>query len=112
MPPFRTIQLFPRDLPAPLRQGGNATGVTFLAAETAAKRLELLRELAPKIASIALLVNPNNPTTPIQTKDTRLAANTLGLQLNILSASSPGGLGDVFRMLDRQRTDAPVIGAD
>jgi putative ABC transport system substrate-binding protein len=94
------------------RPGGNVTGVTFLAVELAAKRLELLRELVPKIASVALLVNPNNPTTPIQTKDMRLATTALGLHLDIVSAGSQSDLGNVFATLVRQRADALVISAD
>jgi putative ABC transport system substrate-binding protein len=70
------------------RPGGNATGATFLSVELGTKRLELLRELVPKMASVALLVNPNNPTTTLQTKDMQAATTALGLQLNIVSAGS------------------------
>src|SRR5262249_33691224 len=51
------------------RSGGNVTGATFLSVELGAKRLELLRDLAPKIASIGLLVNPNNPNAAAQAKE-------------------------------------------
>jgi putative ABC transport system substrate-binding protein len=94
------------------RPGGNATGATFLNVELAAKRLELLRELVPKIASVALLVNPNNPTTTSQTKDMQAATAALGLQLNIVSADSQSNFGDVFATLVRQRADALVVSAD
>jgi putative tryptophan/tyrosine transport system substrate-binding protein len=74
--------------------------------------LELMRELLPKIASVGLLVNPNNPTTTAQTKDMQAAATALGLQLNIASASSQSEFENVFAALVRQRTDALLISAD
>jgi putative ABC transport system substrate-binding protein len=94
------------------RPGGNVTGVTFLSVELGAKRLELLRDLVPKIASIALLVNPNNPNAAPQTKDMQAATTALGLQLNILSASSQSDFDNAFATLVRQRTDALVVSAD
>jgi putative ABC transport system substrate-binding protein len=94
------------------RPGGNSTGATWLSVELMAKRLELLRELVPKIASVGFLVNPNNPTTAMQTKDMQGAATALGLQLNIVSAGSPSDFDNVFAALVRQRTDAFVLSAD
>ena len=94
------------------RPGRNATGATFLSVELAAKRLELLRELVPKLASVGLLVNPNNPTSTMQTKDMQAAATTLGLRLDILSARSQTDFDGVFATLVRQRTDALVVGGD
>jgi putative tryptophan/tyrosine transport system substrate-binding protein len=94
------------------RPGRNATGVTFLNVELATKRLEQLRELVPKIASVALLVNPNNPTTAMQTKDMQIATTALGLQLNIVRAGSQSDFDDAFATLVRQRTDALVVSAD
>jgi putative ABC transport system substrate-binding protein len=94
------------------RPGGNATGATFFSVGLTAKRLELLRELLPKIASVALLVNPNNPTAAMQTKDMQLAAVALGLSLNIVNAGSQSNFGNVFATLARQRTDALIVSAD
>src|SRR6266516_2102133 len=87
------------------RPGGNVTGATFLSVELGAKRLELLRDLLPKIASIALLVNPNNPNAAVQTKEMQAATSALGLQLHVLSAGSQSDLDDAFATLVRQRTD-------
>jgi putative tryptophan/tyrosine transport system substrate-binding protein len=94
------------------RPGGNVTGVTFLSVELGAKRLELLRDLVPKIASIALLVNPNNPNAAPQTKDMLAATTALGLQLTILNAGSQSDFDNAFATLLRQRTDALVVSAD
>jgi putative ABC transport system substrate-binding protein len=74
--------------------------------------LELLRDLAPKIATVGLLVNPSNPNAEPQTKDTHAAATALGLQLNVLRANSQDGLDAAFPMMARQRTDALVVSAD
>src|SRR3954454_6768306 len=65
------------------RPGANVTGATFLSVALGAKRLELLRDLIPKIASIGLLVNPSNPNATQQTKDMEAAAYAFGLQMNV-----------------------------
>jgi|ERR1700688_570304 len=94
------------------RPGGNITGVSFLSVALGAKRLELLRDIVPKVAAIALLVNPNNPTTESQTKDTQLAAAALGLHLNVLRARSKDDFDTAFATLVRQRAGALVVSAD
>jgi ABC-type uncharacterized transport system substrate-binding protein len=71
------------------RPGGNLTGINFLAVELAAKRLELLRELVPGAARIAVLVNPTNATyTESILRDVAAAAPTMGLEIQVLNASS------------------------
>ena len=94
------------------RPGGNITGATFLSIELGAKRLELLRELVPKVASIGLLVNPKNPNAAPQTKNMQAATTALGLQLNVLSASAQSDFDNAFAMLIQQRIDALVVSAD
>jgi putative ABC transport system substrate-binding protein len=93
------------------RPGGNATGATFLSVELGSKRLELLRELVPKVASVGLLVNPRNPNAVPQTKGMEEATKALGLRLDILEASAESDFDRVFRTL-RQRNDALVVSAD
>jgi putative tryptophan/tyrosine transport system substrate-binding protein len=94
------------------RPGRNITGATFLSVELGAKRLELLRDLVPKIASIALLVNPNNPNAGVQTKEMQAATAALGLHLNVLSAGSENDFDDAFATLIGQQPDALVVSAD
>src|ERR1700676_2353279 len=94
------------------RPGGNITGVSFLSVELGAKRLELLRDLVPRVASIALLVNPNNTNAQPQTKETQLAAAGLGLNLDVLQASSRADFDQAFATLVRQRAGALVVSAD
>jgi putative ABC transport system substrate-binding protein len=67
------------------RPGGNLTGVNWLAGELTAKRLELLRELVPAAARIALLVEPNNARiTETTVRDAEAAARSMGLQIRVL----------------------------
>ena len=79
------------------RPGGNATGATFLSVESGSKRLELLRDLVPKVASVGLLVNPHNPNAVPQTKGMEEATKVLGLQLDTLEASAESDFDKVFR---------------
>jgi putative ABC transport system substrate-binding protein len=73
------------------RPGGNLTGINFFNAELVAKRMELLRELVPGAARVAVLVNPANVTTEASTlRDVGVAARAIGLQLKILNASTSG----------------------
>jgi putative tryptophan/tyrosine transport system substrate-binding protein len=95
------------------RPGGNLTGVTSMNLELGPKRLELLHELVPTAAIFALLVNPTNSTqTEIQSRDLLAAAQTLGLRLDILRASTEGDFDTVFATLDQMGARGLVISAD
>jgi putative ABC transport system substrate-binding protein len=85
------------DLVASLnRPGANVTGVNFFAGVLGSKRLELLRQLVPKAASIAVLVNPNTTETEAERRDVQAAAQALGQQLIILDASSERDIEPAF----------------
>jgi putative tryptophan/tyrosine transport system substrate-binding protein len=94
------------------RPGGNVTGVSIFNAVLAAKRLELLRELASKPISAAFLVNPRNPSAESQIKDLEEAAQGIGQKVMILRASSEREIDEAFAILIQERIDALVIGAD
>jgi putative tryptophan/tyrosine transport system substrate-binding protein len=94
------------------RPGGNATGVYMLSALAEAKRLSLLHELVPSADEIAFLVNPNNPSAEIATKDMQSAAQTLRLQLYVLTATGEGEFGQAFAALVQRQSRALVVGAD
>jgi putative ABC transport system substrate-binding protein len=95
------------------RPGGNLTGVTTLTVELGPKQLEVLRELVPTATIIALLVNPTNPTNAeTLSRDLQAAARTLGLQLQVLHASTERDFDAVFASLPRLRAGALVIGSD
>jgi putative tryptophan/tyrosine transport system substrate-binding protein len=95
------------------RPGGNLTGVTNSGVEVAAKQVELLHELVPTATSIALLVNPSNPTlTERLLRDTQVTGRQAWLQLNVVNASTERDFDGVFAALIQLRAGALVIGAD
>jgi putative ABC transport system substrate-binding protein len=88
------------------RPGGNLTGVNFLNVEVTAKRLGLLRELVPGISRVAVLVNPTIPMTAESTvRDVEVAASTLGLQIQVINASTSSEINAAFASLGRERPD-------
>jgi putative ABC transport system substrate-binding protein len=78
------------------RPGGNATGVGVYTAELGRKRLELLRELLPGVAKIAMLVNPHSISTGIERTDLEEAARVAGLQLLVVEASAESDFEKAF----------------
>ena len=95
------------------RPDGNLTGINFFNTELVAKRLELLRELVPNAARVAVLVNPANVTNEASTlRDVGVAARTIGLQFNILNASTSGEINAAFATLARERADALFVSSD
>jgi putative ABC transport system substrate-binding protein len=92
--------------------GGNVTGVTQLTGEVAPKRVELAHELVPTATVIGLLVNPGNPSAETLTRTSRVAATTLGLQLDVLHASTEAQVNDAFITLHEKRVGALVIVTD
>jgi putative ABC transport system substrate-binding protein len=85
------------------------TGISQINAELGSKRLELLRELVPRARHIALLVDPNNPTADVATKDTQAAAAAGGPQIEIVSASNNREIDAVFASLVKERIDALLV---
>ena len=93
------------------RPGGNATGVTYLTSALGGKRLELLRDMAPAVRSVAVLVQSENPTTEPFMRDLRAGASVLGLQLLVGNATGERDLDDVIASLVQQRPGALIVGA-
>ena len=94
------------------RPGGNATGVATLASETGTKRLELLREVLPGATHIAVLANPDNPSTALQLAELQSTARTFGLKLRILKVHGPADLRETFTTIRNQHSDAFVTVSD
>jgi ABC-type uncharacterized transport system substrate-binding protein len=94
------------------RPGGNLTGVTFLASDLGAKRLELLRHFAPNAKTIAMLMNPIYQPTVGEIRDVQAAARTLGLQIKVLNASTAGEIDAAFAALGHDQPDALIVGGD
>jgi putative ABC transport system substrate-binding protein len=95
------------------RPGGNATGINFFLGEVVAKRLGLLHELVPKAVRLGVLVNPANGLTAEATlRDIPEAARTLGLQVQVLKASTGPEIDAGFSAMVRDRADALFIAPD
>ena len=93
------------------RPGGNLTGVNFFNTELAAKRLELLRELVPTAKSVAVLVNPAEATnTESVVRDAEGAVRAMGLQIQVLNASTSREIDAAFATVVRERPDALFVG--
>jgi len=92
------------------RPGGNLTGVNFFTVEVAAKRLGLLHDLVPKAIRVAVLVNPANvPSTEATLRDIPDAAGALGLQIQVLNASTSREIEAAFATLVREQADALFV---
>jgi ABC-type uncharacterized transport system substrate-binding protein len=91
------------------RPSGNVTGVTFVSAMLGAKRLELLRALAPKTDVIAVLVDPNSTESQNQSRDIQEAARVLGQQVVVLNASTANEIDTAFTNLVQQRVGALIV---
>ena len=92
------------------RPGGNATGVNFFSNEVLAKRLELLRELVPRAIRVAVLVNPANVMGAETTvREVQKAARAIGLQIQILNATTINEIDAAFATFEHERPDALFV---
>jgi putative ABC transport system substrate-binding protein len=94
------------------RPGGNVTGVHILFTELETKKLGLLRELIPRAAVIAALLNPKFPSIETQTREMQSAAHALGQPIQVFTAASERELAAAFESMARLRADALLVGAD
>jgi putative ABC transport system substrate-binding protein len=95
------------------RPGGNLTGINFFSGELVAKRMELLRELVPAANRVAVLVNHANATnTETTLRDVQSAASAMGLQIQVLNASTSGEINAAFATFVRERPDAIFVSLD
>jgi putative ABC transport system substrate-binding protein len=92
--------------------GGNITGATFFTSPLATKRLELVRELAPGVGTIGVLINPKNPPSALEGTVVPAAAKTLGLQTKVLHAGSAEQIDDAFAAVASERIGALYVSAD
>ena len=94
------------------RPGGNVTGATFIGTSLIAKRLQLLRELLPQMAEVALLVNRKSTLAEPQIKDAEAAARAMGLRLRIVEAGNAGEIDTAFATMAQAKVDALVVSTD
>jgi ABC-type uncharacterized transport system substrate-binding protein len=92
--------------------GGNLTGMTTYSPELIGKRIELLKEMVPRLSRVALLHNMGNPAVPPEWEETRAAARALGLRAELLDVRNRGDLSRAFERALRRRIDGVLIGAD
>jgi putative ABC transport system substrate-binding protein len=94
------------------RPGGNITGLTSISVEMEGKRLELLREVVPKVSHIAVLWNAASPIQVIEEGEVRAAAQVLGIKMLSLGVRNREEIDDAFAAIIRERPDALLVLAD
>jgi ABC-type uncharacterized transport system substrate-binding protein len=91
------------------RPGGNITGLSNLSSEISGKRLELLKEIIPKLSRVAALGTSTEPGNAQGLRDTELAADALGVQLQSLDVSGPKDVETAFRAASKERAQAVLV---
>jgi putative ABC transport system substrate-binding protein len=91
------------------RPGGNITGLSTLGADISGKRLELLKEVLPKLARLAVLGNSANAGNGIQLRETERAAGAFGMHLQYLDVLSAKDIETAFREASKERADAVFV---
>jgi putative ABC transport system substrate-binding protein len=94
------------------RPGGNVTGVTTLASLLVAKQFEVLHEAVPKATVVGCLVNPANPNAETDIREAQEATRILGLELNVVNASTEQEIETDFATLAQKRAGGVVVVAD
>ena len=91
------------------RPGGNITGLSTLAPELSGKRLELLKEIVPKLSRVAVFGNSHEPGNAQSLKEVELAAGAFGVKLQYLNVLSPKDIETAFRAASKGRADAVLM---
>jgi putative ABC transport system substrate-binding protein len=91
------------------RPGGNVTGLTIMAPDLAGKQFQLLKEVVPKVSRVALLTNPDNPSSARFVREAEAAAQALGVRLQTLEARDPQEIDSAFAAMTRERAGALLI---
>jgi putative tryptophan/tyrosine transport system substrate-binding protein len=94
------------------RPGANVTGATFIGTELLSKRMGLLREILPNVSEVALLVNPKGTLADVQINEARVAAQALGLTLQVVNASSVSEFDEAFATMNRLKVGAFLSSTD
>ena len=94
------------------RPGGNATGLNLLTSELTAKRLEIVRQLLPRMAMVAVVINPNSPEVTPQLADVQSASRAVGQPILILNASNESDFDTAFAALVQHGADALLVTND
>ena len=91
------------------RPGGNVTGASYLADESMRKTLQLLKEAAPRLRSVAVFINPGNEGAAPMIKLLRMDAEALGMQMQVVQVSSPGAFEQAFAAILRAKSESILL---
>ncbi|HVO92621.1 MAG TPA: ABC transporter substrate-binding protein, partial [Terriglobales bacterium] len=91
------------------RPGGNVAGLANLTAELSGKQLELLKEILPKLARVAVLSDPTEPGNPKALKEMEEAAKGFGVQVFDVKLRSPNDIEPAFRIASRKHSEALLV---
>ncbi|MEO8754040.1 MAG: ABC transporter substrate-binding protein [Casimicrobiaceae bacterium] len=94
------------------RPGGNITGTSLLSSTLAGKRLELLKEVLPHVARVAVLINKDNPAHAVAWRETQAAATTLKIHVRPIEVQGAALLDEAFAAIARERVEALVLFED
>jgi putative tryptophan/tyrosine transport system substrate-binding protein len=94
------------------RPGGNVTGATFIGTALTSKKMGLLREILPQVSDVALLVNPKGTLAEVQINEAKAAANVLGLNLSIATATSESEFDEAVATMSRLKVGAFLTSTD
>src|SRR5262245_38578806 len=94
------------------RPGGNITGLSAMAPDLSGKRLELLKQIVPRLSHVAIILNPANPTNPLQLKDIQTTSPALGVTLLSFEVKGPDDVDHAFTVMRKERIGALIVFAD
>jgi putative ABC transport system substrate-binding protein len=94
------------------RPGGNATGFSIVSPELGSKRLQLLKEIDPKVSSVAVLLNSKNPLSRLELEEMQRAAQAMGLGLHPFQVSTEDGIEDAFTKMNKAPVQALIVLTD
>ena len=95
-----------------VRPGGNITGLSSINSELAGKRLQLLKEVVPRLSRLAVILNPTNASNPPQLKETQVEAPATGLKLLSFEVRGPEDIDRAFTTIRKERAGALIVFAD
>src|SRR5262245_49044841 len=91
------------------RPGGSVTGTSFLTSALVGKQLELLKQITPQASRLALFVNPANPGHPLMLEEAKVAARSLGVQLQAVNVRGPADLEKAFAAMTQEHAAALFV---
>jgi putative tryptophan/tyrosine transport system substrate-binding protein len=99
-------------VPSLNRPGGNITGISYFTNQLYGKRLQLLKEIMPQMTAFALLINPDNPNSEPDVRETRIAATALGFRLHVMPVTHESDLEGAFAAIVGRGIAGVVVDAD